>query len=58
MKITIPQKNVQSFLEKHFKTKKFNFSFRDWDNGYSIRKSNQQKVVAYYYPDSQELLFV
>ncbi len=54
MKINL--NNLESFLKTAFKARKFDYSFRTWDNSYSIRKSNQSKVVAYYYIDSQELI--
>lgn len=54
MKINL--KNLESFLKNNFKAKKFNFTFREWDNSYSIRKSNQKNVIAYYYINSQELV--
>lgn len=49
-------KNLNNFLKNNFKAKKFNLTFRNWDNSYSIRKNNQKNVIAYYYIDSQELI--
>lgn len=54
MKINL--KNLESFLKNNFKGNKFNFTFREWDNSYSIRKANQKNVIAYYYINSQELV--
>lgn len=48
--------NLNSFLKNNFKAKKFDLTFRDWDNSYSIRKTNQRKVIGYYFINSQELL--
>lgn len=48
--------NLNSFLKNNFKAKKFDLTFRDWDNSYSIRKANQRKVIGYYFINSQELL--